>query len=457
MPPPKRSGDFAQYSKFLDGSSTSQSKKPRFDARNPSILVADEEDVDEDSILDLDVIGKSKRNQTKRNAVEVDGYDSDSDPDNFDARALAKAKRERAGNAASKDEDEDDMFADLEQPDGDDDEELAREGKGKKEVRFMENHEIEGQEEDSKGGGHVAADFTGNGEQSVESSSESGDDEERDRLDSDVDEELGAGSKKKHAPRLDAFNMKQEGEEGRFDEAGNYIRKQADPEAKYDSWLEGVSKKEMRKAREAREKRLEEQRQRALADDAISTADSLTTLIKHLERSETPTEALMRLDRMKPKKEKKKPWIKNKRKDEMLIDQPGGKPEEVEAEKLRREAIDSITEAATRLLNQGDTDIYDSERELLMRQYKRETGEDFVDASPQVGADDADEQIQNGSGTAEPKQWEYRWTDGRDDMQVNGPFDGPMMAEWHGEGYFDDNIEYREKGSSEWSRNVDFV
>ena len=77
--------------------------------------------------------------------------------------------------------------------DGDDDEELEREGKKrKKNVRFLQEDEIEGQVAGSKGGGHVSADFSvpnGKGgpnailrekQKEQESSSESdADDEER--------------------------------------------------------------------------------------------------------------------------------------------------------------------------------------------------------------------------------------------------------------------------------------
>ncbi len=75
---------------------------------------------------------------------------------------------------------------------------------------------------------------------------ESSDDEEEAALaaqEEDVDEEVGAGGLKRNAPKVDAFNMKAEQEEGRFDEAGNFVRKATDPDAKHDSWLEGVSKK----------------------------------------------------------------------------------------------------------------------------------------------------------------------------------------------------------------------
>ena len=80
-------------------------------------------------------------------------------------------------------------------------------------MRFLEQSEIEGQVMNSEGGGHVSADILmtakGKGKRREEEESESsGDEEERDQLPDEMDDEdareLGAGSKKKHAPRLDA-------------------------------------------------------------------------------------------------------------------------------------------------------------------------------------------------------------------------------------------------------------
>ena len=111
--PKREAEDFARshHDSSNNGSGTS-TKKPRFDYRNPSTLAADAPE--EDLILDADVIGKSGTN-TKRNAVNIDGYESDSDNDNFDARAREKAKRQKAEEKQSKDEEDDDMFAALEE------------------------------------------------------------------------------------------------------------------------------------------------------------------------------------------------------------------------------------------------------------------------------------------------------------------------------------------------------
>lgn len=451
---PKRAGeDFVR-------SRENTSKKPRFDYRNPSTLAADAPE--DDPILDLDEIGKAGT-QTKRNAVNIEGYESDSDNDNFDARAAEKERLNKHANGASGkkslDEEDDDMFADLEEDvagtaDGDEDEELAQEGKKrKKDVRFLDSNQIEGQVMNSKSGGHVSSNLLMNPRDKRAASAEtsgssSGGEEQRDEVPSDLDEEIGAGGKKKHAPRLDAFNTRQEEEEGRYDESGNYVRKAADPDAMHDSWLEGLSKKDMKRAREAQEKRDDEQRRKVMEDDAVLTSDLLSTLIAHLETGETPLEALQRLNKGKQPQKKIPKW-KQRKQDVMDLDTNGSADATGPAETARRKAVDSITGAADALFSREQQDIYDSERELLMRHYKRETGEEW-----QPSAKD-----RNGHSTAdgEAVMWEYRWSDARDGGESHGPYDSPTMIAWNGAGYFGEGVEFRRVGGEGWSRTVDFV
>lgn len=470
VPRPKRGGEEFARTHYLDDEN--KSKKPRFDVRNPSALAPDV--VEEDAILEADEIGK-RGQQTKRNAVNIDGFESDSSNEGFDARAAAKAKQlareDKAGvGPKSKQEEQNDMFADLdEEGDGDEDEEVAAEGKKKKkEVRFLGETEIEGQVEASKSGGHVSADFTavqnGGGLNGIngrgvdrsnnkdgESSSESDADEE-DRADlGEVDKEIGAGGKKQHAPKVDAFNMKGEQEEGRFDDQGNFVRKAADPDAVHDSWLEGVSKKDMKKAKEAADKRDEDLRQKRIEDDAVPTSDILKTLIPYLERGETVLEALARLGRGKSKS--KPQWQKNKRKQtaDEAMDVDTAKAPEDPAEIRRRDAVETITGAADQLLTRGQGEIYEAERELLMRQYTKETGDEWVDvAKVEANGDDAD-------SISQTKRWEYRWSDARDGGEAHGPYDGPMMVAWNEAGYFGDGVEFREIGNNDWNETVEFV
>ncbi|KAF2208775.1 hypothetical protein CERZMDRAFT_48847 [Cercospora zeae-maydis SCOH1-5] len=467
--PKREAEDFARSHHDNNDSSSGRAKKPRFDYRNPSTLAADAPE--EDLILDADVIGKSGTN-TKRNAVNIDGYESDSDNDNFDARAREKARRkkndEEKQSKGKDEEDDDDMFADLEEDlnadgDGDEDEGVTSGGNGKgKGVRFLEQSEIEGQVMNSEGGGHVSADLlTGKGKgrrQEEEESESSGDEEQRDQLPDEMDDEdareLGAGGKKKHAPRLDAYNLKSEEEEGRFDESGNFIRKAVDPDAVNDNWLEGLSKKDMKKAKEAEEKREEERRRRAMEDDAVLTSEVLSKLIAQLETGETPLEALQRLG--KGKTEKKVPKWKQKkqqkRSDGMDVDEPdvNGSGTADPKEGARRKAVEAITGAADALYSRGQHEIYQAEREILMRQYRRETGEDWK-AAPGEGATAADAGAE-GSLDA----WEYRWSDARDGGSSHGPYDAATMRAWNEAGYFGEGVEFRRVGCpAEWSRILD--
>lgn len=449
---PKRAGeDFARTHHHDDDnpSGPSSHKKPRFDLRNPSALAPDA--LEEDPVLDADEIGR-RGQQVRRKAVNLDGYESDSDVEAFSARVEAKAKRSRAKHDA----DDDDMFAELQEDFGaeeiDADEALR---KNKKTVRFLRNDEIEGQVASSTGGRTLRADFTkSDGQVNVEEPESDSDiaDEERARVGTGMDAELGAGGKKKHAPLLDAFNMRAEQEEGQFDDQGNYIRKAVDPDAVYDSWLEGVSKKDIRQAKEAAEKRERERKLKDRMNDDILTADLLKTLIIHLQRGETALEALARLGKglhRKPKwqtkqRNKNRPSQKNGAEDvEMTEDDPN--------EIAKRQAIEAVTGAADLLLGRGENDIYDTERELLTRQYRHETGEEWVDRPL--------ESSENHPGASEePTMWEYRWSDARDGGNVHGPYDSAMMKSWNDAGYFGQGVEFRRAGDTgEWSSVANFA
>ncbi|KAF1957507.1 hypothetical protein CC80DRAFT_45902 [Byssothecium circinans] len=424
---PKRAGDHFTRTHHL-GADEPSSKKPRFDPRNPSTLAPDNDD-EEDPTLEADVIGKGAG--VKRNAVNIDGYDSDSSTENFDARAEARNKKEAP---VKDDEEDDDMFAEDDKDD-DQDEDTRRGDKKSKKLRFLDDAEILGQEDASKSGGHVAVDFGAGSKAKAKaeedgSSSES-DDEQRDMIDEDMDEELGAGGKKKHAPKLDAFNMKEEQEEGRFDEAGNYVRKAFDPEAAQDAWLDGISKKDIRRAKEEHDKIEEKRKQREREDDSIITSDVLSAMILHLDVGETPMDALVRHGKAVPKK--KPVTTKRKKAQEMEVEPD---PAKAAAAAKAKEAIDAITESASRLSDRGVEDIYELPREMIMRQYKRETGEDWKHPNP-------------------PKiEWEFHWL-AAPEGDVNGPYDTETMRAWEQGGQFEAGAEFRKVGEIEWSRLLD--
>ncbi|KAL2066678.1 hypothetical protein VTL71DRAFT_2750 [Oculimacula yallundae] len=478
---PKRAGEQFARTHHAEADDGPSSKKPKFDIRNPSALAPDAPE--EDAVLEADVIGSGPG--MKRGAVNIDGYDSDSENEGFDARAEERARAKGKGKkgkgggevnlaeafeygkdgsggagAGGGDEDEDeDMFGDLEEDDDEEKEESAIGTKAKeKAVKFLDVDDIEGQVHSSRSGGHVSGNFAldPKGKLSTHALDDqlSSDDEEEAALaaeEEDIDAEVGAGGLKRNAPKVDAFNMKAEQEEGRFDAAGNFVRKANDPDAKHDMWLEGVSKKEMKKAAEAHEKREVELRQKRLEDDAMLLPDILRVLILHLDRGETVLEALARLGKGQTKTKKIPKWkLKKKGQDGMDVD---SKKEEEDPEQVKiREAIERITGAADQLLTRGQTDIYEQEREMLIRQYTREAGEQWVEPKK---AEDAD-----GHGDLERpvKMWEYRWIDGRDGASKQGPFDGATMVAWQEAGYFGEGVEFRRTGDQgPWERVVDFV
>jgi CD2 antigen cytoplasmic tail-binding protein 2 len=450
------------------------SKKVKFDVRNPSALApsARDEDDDNDDVLAADVIASSGR-ATKRGAVNIDGYDSDSDNENFKARAEARRKKGKeaedvdlaevmdnynskvAADGGAAEDEEVDMFGNS-----DAEETVADTSKGAqkdKQVRFLADKEIEGQERNSKSGGKVKID------DKEPSDDEDEDDEEAVAAaiaEEGIDEEVGLGGLKKHAPKIDAFNMRDEQEEGAFDESGNFIRKALDADAVHDRWLEGISKKEMKKAAEAHEKREAELRKQQRENDSLLTGDLFKELIIRLEPGETALDALARLRKGQTKaKVKKLPkWKQKKSKsngdggsggDAMDVDVP--KEAEDPKQVKIRETINAIADAADKLMQRDYPTIYDRERERLIREYYNETGEAWVEPPE---PDEAEEAGRIGAA----RMWEFRWTDGRDDAAKQGPFDGPTMKAWQDAGYFGEGVEFRPEGDEGgWTRVATFV
>jgi CD2 antigen cytoplasmic tail-binding protein 2 len=254
--------------------------------------------------------------------------------------------------------------------------------------------------------------------------------------------------------------MKQEQEEGAFDESGNYIRKAVDPDAVHDRWLEGISKKEMKKAAAAHEKREAELRRQRREDDSILTGELFKSLILRLEPGETALDALARLrkSQTKPKSKTKKlpKWKQKSAKkhgteaEEAMDVDAETEPEDPKQVKIK-EAINAIADAADKLIQRDYPNIYDMERERLCREYRNETGEAWVEPR------EPDEDGENNSN-GEVKMWEFRWTDGRDGGDKQGPFDGPTMKAWQDAGYFGEGVEFRPAGEEGgWTRVATFV
>ena len=98
---------------------------------------------------------------------------------------------------------------------------------------------------------------------------------------------------------IEAFNMVREMEEGSFDAAGNYIRNKRDEGDIHDSWLSGVSDKDIEAARIAQERKEEhERRENARAESAkLTKLEIWKSMLEILQPQESVMEALQRLGR----------------------------------------------------------------------------------------------------------------------------------------------------------------
>ncbi|RHY04239.1 hypothetical protein DYB34_003772 [Aphanomyces astaci] len=174
-----------------------------------------------------------------------------------------------------------------------------------------------------------------------------------------------------------AFNLKEDREEGHFDESGNFVWAKEEQPMQEDAWLENVSAQEMEGAERARILR-----QEARTDDEETWTERRATSVfmEVLEEGETVLKALKRLGKKKK----------------------GSKGPEQTAD-MKRE-FDELTEATDFLMRQGKADVYHTPKEQLVPQ-----------APPPP-----------------PVLWEYKSQDGL----IQGPFPSSNFVEWQAQGYF---------------------
>lgn len=232
---------------------------------------------------------------------------------------------------------------------------------------------------------------------------------------------------------IETFDLRKEEEEGYFDEDGNYIRReQSDSEE--EEWTNS-NKSEIRKAKEAQEKQLSSKFNKAPIE---TTAELASILINIMETAESVMETFARLAPAKKKRSKAKLTI-------------------TEGEAKNKLLITEMTEVCDKLIiHKKLLDVYEMTREELMRLYKQETGEEFIQnrGTKRSLSDTEDENplASEPENSAEPdvdnlpKIWEFKW-DGLDD--INGPYSEYEMGYWKQE-YFENNVWVRKLGDSEF-------
>ncbi|KAJ1747365.1 hypothetical protein LPJ79_005302 [Coemansia sp. RSA 1821] len=269
-------------------------------------------DSDENDELEADITS-SRRN---RRRVNVDGYGSDaSDQDEVAASS---------DNSDDEPEEKGDMFDNDEQT---------------KHKQHLDIDDIEGQEMTSTTRTEPAQDFF---DRKGKRSEQSEDGEQ---------------------VKIEAFNMKEDLEEGSFDASGTFLWNKKDPQAHQDEWLSGVSKEAIQRARESKSK--QELKQSAHTSELAQRWDSLTNndlivaIIGMLQPRETVFTALARLGNRGGKAKKVSRWSKKGK--QLANDQK---------EQQRRKNIEQLTELADQALARGMSNVYDDTFEQMVRRMR---------------------------------------------------------------------------------------
>lgn len=265
--------------------------------------------------------------------------------------------------------------------------------------------------------------------------------------------------------------MQDELAEGRFSADGSYVRNADDPLATHDTWLDGVSKKAIKAARESKQRMEDEARRReeaeAKGDGALAQErdDCMIGLLGLIREGETVTKALGRLGAARKKVVRKKVKAKSSGDDEMEVDDDTAiavveEPTPAAEEDPAVKKINRITHLASTLLAQGELEIYDTSYEDIIKALKQE-GAVRRDWVPPRDPDIEREQAEAASaarkaaassgrrvliarpgastgGASTTKYW-YKWVvpqEGQPEGQEYGPYARGELEGWISQGYF---------------------
>ncbi|KAI8085874.1 uncharacterized protein B0P05DRAFT_25813 [Gilbertella persicaria] len=313
----------------------SSTKRVRFNEKTKSHNTATEE-----TDFEFDHQDQLEEKKTRRGAVNFDVYGSDDEEVGggmYSSDSDQEDKEEEKKDAMPSNNEDFDMFGvDAEEDTS------KKKGKGKVDV----NELIEGQEFDSYN---------------------------REGIDDDEEDDIEDGQKKQS--RIEAFNMKEELEEGTVDSNGNYVRNKVDPQAFHDNWMKGITRKDINKAKEAQEKQEREEalkeaeRQSSLPQ---SQTDIYLALLKYIKPGQSVQEALTNLANSLPKK---LPAWKQKMLDKKNKNKPNSNQQpqlSEQEEKERREKVEKITALADQMMALGHFNIYDDTFEIMVRHLRKE-------------------------------------------------------------------------------------
>lgn len=293
------------------------------------------------------------------------------------------------------------------------------------------------------------------------------------------------------SPLCSSFNMQDELSEGRFSTDGTYVRNADDPLADHDTWLDGLSKKQIKAARESKQRMEEEAKRRAeeeaKGDEAIAQErdDCMIGLLSLIREGETVTNALNRLGGSRKKVTRRKVKAKPDG-DSMEVDDETAPASTAATASTSDDPavkkINKITHLASTLLAQGELEIYDTSYESIIQTLKEEGAvrRDWVpprdpDIEKEAEAQAAEAQAEAAasgrrtliarptaasapsSASSSTTKYFYKWTvpqAGQPPGQEYGPYGGADLQSWIVGGYFGgpeaEKIAVRVEGHNEW-------
>ncbi|OMJ25368.1 CD2 antigen cytoplasmic tail-binding protein 2 [Smittium culicis] len=200
---------------------------------------------------------------------------------------------------------------------------------------------------------------------------------------SDEDDNSESEKNPKSEPKIEAFNMADNYKEGKFDDEGNFVWNKKDSEDIHDTWLTGISKKDIKIASKAKAikddeelKKLQSQAKeklelfdgRTLVSDMdlksflIEVLDSNETILSALGKMQSAKKSILKADRKNKKVTKSKAHAQPNKNS----DNNNSETDNVSQLHGIIKKINQLTEIGDRFMLQGFTDCYEWTREKLV-------------------------------------------------------------------------------------------
>lgn len=277
-----------------------------------------------------------------------------------------------------------------------------------------------------------------NKKHSLDSDEEDSDEyEQKDLCESDIEGEEDGVSKTQDEVKITPFNMREELEEGHFDNEGHYHWNKSNEIR--DNWLDNIDWVKV------------EDEKRNKESDGLSDGEGLTVyneislyrqVLAYMAAGETIAGTLRRLGKNRAKMTSV----------ERLKLKKQGVPDE------NGEKITKLTELANEILTKtGDMDVYQATYESIQEKINSSpsTSKECSKPSFDMYSDDFNEKEKEHRGKnvgkllkVDSKQtellWEFKWKE--NDVNLQGPYNTKQMHKWSKSGYFKNGVYVRKVG-----------